>query len=660
MKSVLINKIYLVTVAIILLSVNSLFAQSLFAPAVDYTSGNGPVSVFSIDFNSDGYNDLVSANFYSDNVSILLGNGDGTFQPAVNYTVGDRSISVFSLDFNGDSNNDLAVANYYDNNVSILLGNGDGTFQPAVNYSTGVNPISVFSNDFNSDGNNDLATANSGSDNVSILLGNGDGTFQSAVHYITGWSPHSVYSIDLDNDGNKDLTIANFSSSNVSILLGNGNGTFQSAVNYSTGVNPFSIFSIDFNGDSTNDLVVANFNSDNVSILLNNLTNPLLIENVLVENESLNLHILNHTPEISWSFTNPAYQTEVEIAVGTDNDWTSAEMWNSAPITSADTFITYNGSTLVDGETYYGRLKVSNGTAWSDWFEFSFRMNSKPTTPVTLSPKNDTITNSTPTLWIQNSVDSEGDSLFYDFSGNKFDGIGIIYEPLLVGDKIAEGIDSTGFVITTPLEENSLFLWEVRAYDGYEYSGWTTLLSSTFWVNDIDEAPSSFSALTPEESTSPLYNMQPTFSWTESIDNDPLDTVRYKLHLAIDSNFAFTTVIDSIAVNGYTLTFPLEYNEQYWWKVEAIDLLGVSTVSNVLHFWTSCCVGLRGNVDSDVLDQIDISDLVALVAYMFQGGADPLCMDEADVDGLGGIDISDLVLLVTYMFSGGVSPADCP
>ena len=40
-------------------------------------------------------------------------------------------------DFTGDGRTDLAVANFYDNDVSILLGNGDGTFQSPVTYAVG-------------------------------------------------------------------------------------------------------------------------------------------------------------------------------------------------------------------------------------------------------------------------------------------------------------------------------------------------------------------------------------------------------------------------------------------------------------------------------------------------------------------------------------------
>ena len=74
-----------------------------------------------------------------------------------------------------------------------------------------------------------------------------------------------------------------------------------------------------------------------------------------------------------------------------------------------------------------------------------------------------------------------------------------------------------------------------------------------------------------------------------------------------------------------------------------------------------CCMGpIRGNVDNDPGDNIDISDLVFLVDYMFNGGPDPVCPEEADVTGESGIDISDLVYLVDYMFNGGPSPVACP
>ncbi len=249
-------------------------AVAQFFPApVNYGAGNAPASVYSANLDGDSDDDLAVANSGSNNISILLNNGDGTFAAAVNYGAGNEPVSVYSTDLDGDSDNDLAVANYSSDNASILLNNGDGTFTAAVNYGAGNEPISIYSADLDGDNDSDLAVANYNSDNVSILLNNGDGTFQTAVNYGVSNAPMSVYSADLDGDNDNDLAVVNSLSNNVSILINNGDGTFQTAVTYGTAINPASVCCVDLNGDSVIDLAVANlgfFNAGVVSILLNN------------------------------------------------------------------------------------------------------------------------------------------------------------------------------------------------------------------------------------------------------------------------------------------------------------------------------------------------------------------------------------------------------
>ena len=239
-----------------------------------FDAGSGPQSVAVGDFNGDGKPDLAVVNSYSNNVSILLGNGDGTFQIHVDYPTGAQPGSVAIGDFNGDGKLDLAVVNSYSNNVSVLLGNGNGTFQPAVSYGTGsgTGPAFVAVGDFNRDGKLDLAVANSNSTYVSVLLGNGDGTFQTAVNYDVGGAPTSIAVGDFNHDGKLDLAVAvpvPGPSTYVSMLLGNGDGTFQTAVNYNAPYAPDAVAVGDFNGDGNLDLVVGN-RSSNISVFLGN------------------------------------------------------------------------------------------------------------------------------------------------------------------------------------------------------------------------------------------------------------------------------------------------------------------------------------------------------------------------------------------------------
>src|SRR5439155_6917772 len=161
-----------------------------FQAAVSYSTGTQSWSVEVGDFNGDLVPDLAVANFDANNVSILRGIGDGTFQAAGTYAAGRQPRSVAVADFNGDGTSDLAVANFDTfnsdtNDVSVLLGKGDGTFPAPLNTPAGtgalswVHSISVATGDFNGDGKLDLAVANQDT-SVSVLLSNGDGTFRVA------------------------------------------------------------------------------------------------------------------------------------------------------------------------------------------------------------------------------------------------------------------------------------------------------------------------------------------------------------------------------------------------------------------------------------------------------------------------------------------------
>ena len=77
-----------------------------------------------------------------------------------------------------------------------------------------------------------------------------------------------------------------------------------------------------------------------------------------------------------------------------------------------------------------------------------------------------------------------------------------------------------------------------------------------------------------------------------------------------------------------------------------------------------CCVPpIRGNIDYDLLDEINIADLVYMVDYMFNQGPEPPCWDEAELEPPFGdlqVAIQDLVYLVDYMFNSGPPPVACP
>jgi trimeric autotransporter adhesin len=263
------------------------------APAsVNIVSADNQVMLTVGDFNGDSKLDLVLANPNSNgNVNILLGNGDGTFTqaPGSPLTLTDPSqttqpAALVVGDFNRDGIQDIAVANFIfgvgaTDQVTLLLGKGDGTFTPNANpfvlpFYQKI-PFAMTGGDFNSDGIPDLAVAGDGG--VSILLGVGDGTFQAAPNLATQNVPSSITTGDFNGDGIADLAVASSHQGYLTvplvvIFLGAGNGTFSptSASGTSGGHDAYSIATGDFNGDGKVDLATVNSDYDTVTYLFGN------------------------------------------------------------------------------------------------------------------------------------------------------------------------------------------------------------------------------------------------------------------------------------------------------------------------------------------------------------------------------------------------------
>lgn len=226
------------------------------------------------DINEDGKLDLVAVDEISPqgSVSILLGNGDGTFQAVRSNIVfaGNVPSSIRVLDVNGDKKPDLITSNRVGGNVSVILGNGDGSFQSQIIVPSSQSPYDVAVDDINADGKQDLIVPDHINFSVSIHLGNNDGTFQSPRTYSTENGPYAVASSELNNDGKKDIIVTNQGNASISTLLGNGDGSFQARRTFSVGKSPMALAAGDFNNDGKIDIVTANAGDKFISVLLGN------------------------------------------------------------------------------------------------------------------------------------------------------------------------------------------------------------------------------------------------------------------------------------------------------------------------------------------------------------------------------------------------------
>jgi hypothetical protein len=192
----------------------------------------GPVWMAVADFNKDGIPDLAALNGprfgqgAPGSVTILLGNGDGTFTAkGESIAAGNKPLSVTVGDLNGDGIPDLVLPDMNSGapelgNVTVLLGNGDGTFTPtATTLQVGAVPYSAAIADLDGDGKDDLVVASAGSDDVSVFVGKGDGAFAAPMTPATGTTPNFVVVGDFNGDGIPDLATANNVSNTVTVLL---------------------------------------------------------------------------------------------------------------------------------------------------------------------------------------------------------------------------------------------------------------------------------------------------------------------------------------------------------------------------------------------------------------------------------------------------------
>jgi type II secretory pathway component GspD/PulD (secretin) len=293
------------TISVLLNQDSGNFTAQANSPFVLAKGETGPVSMATGTFgntvvNSSGVTvapvDLVIANSTSNNVTVLLGNGDGTFVEAAGspYPVGKEPSSVVVADFNGDGDLDFAVANKGDNTISVFKGDGRGGFTafPASPFALQNNatiseksPVALTTANFkNTTLPNttapevDLAVVNEATNNVTILLGSLDTntnvlfTEPNSSPIAVGTTPVAIAAGDLNTDGISDLAVVNQADNTVTIILSSANAdaTFSYATGspLATATTPAGIVIANFTGGNVPSLAVTNQGQSTLGIYI--------------------------------------------------------------------------------------------------------------------------------------------------------------------------------------------------------------------------------------------------------------------------------------------------------------------------------------------------------------------------------------------------------
>ncbi|MEW6606711.1 MAG: FG-GAP-like repeat-containing protein [bacterium] len=247
-----------------------------------YQTGGSPGIIAAGDVNGDGLNDVVSANYYDNNISVFIQLPDGKLATQTTYPVNQGPFGVGIGDMNADGLNDVVVGCAAADVIHIFTQNKGGTLTQAMVFRTERGPYGLAVGDVNGDGRNDIVVPNSGAISISIftwlpevkesydyLLGSfkkcesltmqrqGNEIFSHIV-YASGPISYWLAIGDINGDGREDIATVNYGNNTVNAYFQQPDksllpmGALQTA-----GGNPSTVAIGDLTGDGINEIAAS-------------------------------------------------------------------------------------------------------------------------------------------------------------------------------------------------------------------------------------------------------------------------------------------------------------------------------------------------------------------------------------------------------------------
>jgi|GEM_PF-2180662 len=228
--------------------------------------------------------------------------------------------------------------------------------------------------------------------------------------------------------------------------------------------------------------------------------------------------------------------------------------------------------------TYWWRVQardaLGEASGWSALHSFKVdTRNRAPEAPVIVSPADGgELATLKPVLEVENAVDSSRDTLTYWFEidrVNNFDSLALQLSP-----EIDEDAGHTTTWQPADLEDNTVYYWRARAYDGEAFSAWRT---GVFYVNTENDAPFVPTVFDPDESS---IQTGTTSILSVYLDTDPdLDAITFDYELyskpGLSSDDLVTSATD--AGNAWTVDVGLTDQAPYYLRSRAVDEHGLES-----------------------------------------------------------------------------------
>jgi hypothetical protein len=272
-----------------------------YAAPLYFAVGSAAGELAAADFDDDGDLDLVTANAYPMDLSLLLNNGDGTFADALSIPLGAQLRSVRVADLDLDGRPDIAAwgsfspadSSYQEGRVHVLFGLGGAAFSAPLVLAVpsdfhSIDPESLALGDVNGDALPDIAATTGREGAVKLFLNQGGRQFGAAetVNTESGTTPSFVGAVDIGDvtgDGRADLVMSWGMVGPVAQLSVFGGppaapelqasalpgGLLAPVTTPAGGAFGRRAQVVDLDGDEAQDVVVTNVNTDDLDIFMN-------------------------------------------------------------------------------------------------------------------------------------------------------------------------------------------------------------------------------------------------------------------------------------------------------------------------------------------------------------------------------------------------------
>jgi len=247
-----------------------------FGEGANTSAGQNVRGVCIMDLNHDGWADVASVNMAEGpdeskgNVAILLNDGSGTLVRTAEIPSPGRGEKTCAVgDANGDGHQDLFVGAFFSDEVIIFMGDGQGHLTLGQRQASGGQPWMIVTGDVNGDGHVDVLSANRQGNNVGVLLGDGAGGLAAPVTYATGGSPLAVDVGDLDGDGDLDVVTSDYDGNSFTVHENVGGGRLANPRSYAASSSGSCAIIHDRDRDGDLDLTGVDETDDKIFLLEN-------------------------------------------------------------------------------------------------------------------------------------------------------------------------------------------------------------------------------------------------------------------------------------------------------------------------------------------------------------------------------------------------------